>query len=230
VFDSQFGNSVLLVDDSPMDVASMMSQLQLAGCAVQTTDSHDCALKFLVDDEEINVVILDHGITGTRVANFITVAKTIRPELIIVGSSSSDCRREFGKAGADCFLRKPWRLVELVDALETINPSYFAGSDSNVERDSETDLASSVTRLGNGSFDTMCLRFTLGERARIAVGKLEGMEGTVAGFRSGGRILLRLSVGVFAEIHQYALEQANCSQTPSDVTVRDLPGSPRIRR
>ena len=228
--DSQIGKAVLLVDDSRMDLANMMNQLNHAGCAVRTTDSHDCALKLIVDDQGIGIVILDHGITGKSVADFITVAKTIRPELIIVGSSSSDCRRKFDEAGADCFLRKPWRLVELVDALETINPSYFAGSDSNVERDSETDLASSVTRLGNGSFDTMCLRFTLGEHARIAVGKLEGMEGTVAGFRSGGRILLRLSVGVFAEIHQYALEQANCSQTPSDVTVRDLPGSPRIRR
>ena len=161
-------------------------------------------------------MILDHGVTGERVADFVTVAKKVRPELIIVGSSSSDCRREFDEAGADCFLQKPWRLAELIKVLKANNPSHFDDSAGNIRRNTKADKASSVTRLGNGDSDTMCQRFSLGERARIAVGNMEGLEGTVSGNRSGGRILLRLNVGVFVEIHQYVLEKINRPQTRPD--------------
>lgn len=217
MFDSEFGNSVLLVDDSPMDLATIKSQLHHAGCAVQTTDSHNCALELIVQDQEINVVILDHGITGGRVASFIIVAKTIRPELFVVGSSSSDCRREFTEAGADCFLRKPWQVAELIDALKSRYTSDSEGSDGNSRCGAQFEMASSATRLGNGEADTTCLKFSSGERVRVAVGRMEGLAGTVSETRSGGRILLRMTDGVFVEIHQYVLERVDCSRPRPNV-------------
>ena len=217
MFKSKIGQTVLLVDDSRMDLASMTSQLRTAGCVVNTTDSHNSALKLLKQDQEISVVILDHGIICGSVADFISAAKTIRPTLFIVGSSSSDCRREFAEGGADCFLRKPWLLAELTDVLKSRAPSNSGGSDRTVRRNTQNKKASSATRVGNSESDTMCLSFSLGEHVRIAVGKMEGLDGTVSGPRSGGKILVRLTDGIFVEVHQYVLERIDCSQTHTNV-------------
>ena len=64
----------------------------------------------------------------------------------------------------------------------------------------------SETKIHRAESDTTCLRIRLGQEVRVAAGPLEGLEGTVIGQRTAGRILIEVTVGVHMEIHQFCLE------------------------
>jgi len=206
---------ILVVDGSRMDVRSIRQQLQHIGCIFHTTESHGGAIQWLGTDSHIKVVVLDHGTANGRVADFVSELKSMRSNLTIVGSSSTDCRHEFAAAGVDRFLLKPWRIAELLEALTLPEPSHSKGLAEEASVDihigaADADIHSSDTDLDlgkAGSSDTACLRFDCGERVRIADGSLRGLKGTVVADRTGGRILLQLEEGTFVEIHHYCLEK-----------------------
>lgn len=66
-------------------------------------------------------------------------------------------------------------------------------------RESDTDI-------GQADSDMMCLDVSAGQRVRISVGLMEGLEAIVIRHLSSGRVLLRLQPGVYVEVLQDCLE------------------------
>ena len=183
---------VLVVDDSRM-LRSISQQLQ------QGMDPH------------IKVVLLDYGVGHGQVVDFVAELKVVRPNVIIVGSSTTDCRREFAAAGVHRFLLKPWRIADLVEILLLPSePCNSEGSDEPSQVGHEigetADAKTGGTRLGKDHSDSTSLRFSRGDRVSITVGSMAGWNGTVVSERSGGKILLQLQVGILVEIDEDCIE------------------------
>jgi len=186
---------VLLVDDDPVVSKCIMRQLEEIGCVYRVTPSHSRALAALERDELINTVLLDHGATHGRVGDFVSAARSIRDNIKIIGCSSNDCRREFAAAGVPQFLRKPPDLFELEEMLGLRESSGHDVSDTRIGTDPNSD--------------TSCLRFTYGERVRIAVGSLKGLEGIFVSVRTGGKILVKLKNEVYVEAYHHRVEKGS---------------------
>jgi len=184
---------VLVVDDSQKDLRSISRQLQ------QGMDPH------------IKVVLLDYGVGHEQVVDFVAELKLVRSDVIIVGSSSTDCRREFAAAGVNRFLLKPWRIADLVEILLTPSePCNSEGSDEptqvGLEIGEAADAKTGGTRLGKDHSDSTSLRFSRGDRVSISVGSMTGWKGTVVSQRTGGKILLQIQAGILVEIHEHWIE------------------------
>jgi DNA-binding response OmpR family regulator len=98
-----FEGRVLLVDS---DAESTASETSVAGSSAWSTRSKEEALRLLRSDATIRVVLLDYelGIAATLV----WAARTIRPDVLVVGTSTEDRWEEFHDLGVDRFLVKPW--------------------------------------------------------------------------------------------------------------------------
>lgn len=184
---------VLLVEDDPAVAKCSMKQLEELGCIFRTTRSHVAAIGVLEKDKLITTVLLDHGATNGCVVEFVTAARSIKDNLKIIGCSANDCSEEFASAGVWDFLRKPFDLPELEEALQFVTSDKHAAD----------------TLIGTSDSSTNCLRFAYREQVRIVIGPLKGLEGTFVSVRTGGKILVELESGIYMEVFQYSVDKAS---------------------
>ena len=103
---------VLLVDS---DAGGVAEETSVAGAAGWATRSKDEAVRLLRSDPSIRVALIDYelGVTATLV----WAARTLRPDVLIVGTSVDDRWEEFHDLGVDRFLVKPFEPRAFVAAL-----------------------------------------------------------------------------------------------------------------
>lgn len=115
------GRKVLVVDDSPTELAVMSSLLQNEGFEVITARDGDDALAKL-DRDRPEVVLLDVIMPGK---NGFSLCRAIRSSadygrtpIILVTSKSQDSDRFWGlKQGANDYIVKPWDPPSLIAAV-----------------------------------------------------------------------------------------------------------------
>jgi signal transduction histidine kinase/ActR/RegA family two-component response regulator len=118
--------TVMVVDDDEAIRDLTREMLEQAGFAVLTACDGVEAVKLLRDTTvPIDSVLLD--MTMPRMSGEETFAAliSIRPDLPVVvttGFSEQDALAKFGDPGPAGFLQKPYRLSELVEALERVRP------------------------------------------------------------------------------------------------------------
>jgi PAS domain S-box-containing protein len=113
--------SIMVVDDEASILTVVSDLLSDLGYSVYTAQSGEAALKLYQEKgHEIDLVILDMGMPGMGGKRCLKRLKEINPGvkvLIASGYSGDQVVSEVRKAGALAYLRKPYRLHELVNIM-----------------------------------------------------------------------------------------------------------------
>lgn len=108
---------ILVIDDDPaVGVVSARILLEY-GAMCQLAGRHEHALKILEREPKFEVAILDYQMPDGDGPQLVPQLRARRPDLLVVGSSGSDRRREFRRAGVERFLEKPWGIDDLIAAI-----------------------------------------------------------------------------------------------------------------
>lgn len=110
------GRTLLFVDDNAFLLELTARAFGRIGAPCRTAGSHEDAIHTLAHDDELRAVILDFDMPDGDVADLVERIREIRPDVVLVGSSATDRRREFADRGVDRYVPKPWGFQELVEA------------------------------------------------------------------------------------------------------------------
>jgi len=108
--------NVLVVDDDHTYLKFVSLQLGRIGLNVLCAASHDAAMQYLGEGDEIDVMVLDYHMPGDH-CEFLGSIRRVHPTLRIVGNSSMERRQDFAKLGVNHFLKKPWFPHDLIEIL-----------------------------------------------------------------------------------------------------------------
>jgi two-component system OmpR family response regulator len=109
------GRSLLFVDDNRLLLELISRTFEKLGAGCRTASTHDAAVRALKEDAALRVVVLDFEMPEGDVATLIRRLRSVRPEVVLVGTSGGDRRRHFAERGVNRFVPKPWRLGDLVE-------------------------------------------------------------------------------------------------------------------
>lgn len=108
---------ILVIDDDPAVRVVSARILLEHGAMCQLAGRHEHALKILEREPQFEVAILDYQMPDGDGPQLVPQLRARRPDLLVVGSSGSDRRREFRQAGVERFLEKPWGIDDLIAAI-----------------------------------------------------------------------------------------------------------------
>lgn len=116
---------LLVIDDQDSLRRISADVLRDFRCICHTARNHEEAIRLFVHDPEIKYVILDYEMPEAHPGDFVRIAKDLRPETYIIGTSAADHRTDFSDLGIDVFLPKPWVVEELISAIK--DPQHRLG-------------------------------------------------------------------------------------------------------
>lgn len=111
------GRWILVVDDEPAVLFTVEKLLKARGAVCRAASSHEDALRAAASERRLEVAILDFAMPDGEGCALVRRLLAVRPDLVVVGNSGADRRSEFRLSGVDRFLRKPWRVDELIEVL-----------------------------------------------------------------------------------------------------------------
>lgn len=88
------------------------------GAACYTASNLAEAVCLLKNDAGIKFVICDSDLPGEGPVTSVAKIRTVRPEVVLVGTSASYRRSAFTALGVKHYLQKPWRIRDLIEMLE----------------------------------------------------------------------------------------------------------------
>jgi DNA-binding NtrC family response regulator len=113
-------SKVLVVDAAPPGEARYVEQLERIGCACVKAESAELALRLLDEDAGFGVVIVHRSVPGLDIEAFVADLRRVRPHAEVIGASERLADElEFAAIGVTRFLHVPWRVGDLLHALET---------------------------------------------------------------------------------------------------------------
>ena len=118
------GRTVLLVDDDAAVRHSVHRALEARGCTVvEAADAHEAqqALARARPDVVVMDLVLP-GMEGREAANLISARQPGVPILFITGYTSRESMRAGTLSQEDAFMRKPFELSELIEAIARLLP------------------------------------------------------------------------------------------------------------
>jgi CheY-like chemotaxis protein len=115
----------VLIADDDTDVCTLLARVLVPVCQVTTVHDAEAALAMLASSQPFDMIISDFmlpGITGIEfVSRVRSHERSIRtPILMISGHDPRDVGDLARKAGADAFLNKPFTLVQLRKAVDSL--------------------------------------------------------------------------------------------------------------
>jgi len=115
---------ILIVDDSPTELALARSVLQQAGYLVQTATDGDQAIK-LADEEAPDLVVLDVVMprkNGFQVCRHLKMGSTTKDcKVLMLSSKGQEADRFWAmKQGADLYMTKPFDARTLLTNVESL--------------------------------------------------------------------------------------------------------------
>jgi len=115
---------VLLVDDEESLLELIQGLLEMEGYAVRTAPSGEEALAFLAQTNgDIDAVVLDlsmPGMGGRRCLEFLRATYPHLPVIVASGDAAHEIFRDPKRFGAQGVILKPYRLKNLLEALQSV--------------------------------------------------------------------------------------------------------------
>jgi AmiR/NasT family two-component response regulator len=114
-------HSILLVDDNRLFVASMTTELELAGYKVSSAETVDKAELWLNHHPRPDMVVLDLQMPGRNGLELITRLNELNhiPFILLSAYSEDEMIERANRLGAMSYLVKPIDSVQLIPAIET---------------------------------------------------------------------------------------------------------------
>lgn len=119
------GRTLLFVDDNVFLLEMTARAFRRIGAPCRTAGTHEDAIQTVAQDDALRTVILDFDMPDGDVADLVGRIREIRPDVVLIGSSGTDRRREFADRGVDRYVPKPWGFQELVEASRITAESGF---------------------------------------------------------------------------------------------------------
>ena len=112
-------DKVLVVDRDAVGEVSYVEQSERIGCVCYKAATPALAVRIFRADPGIGVVVIDYQMPGLQLVSLVEDLRLLRPDVEIVGVSPA-LRHEidFAAVGVERFLHKPWRIGDLLHALE----------------------------------------------------------------------------------------------------------------
>jgi DNA-binding response OmpR family regulator len=108
---------ILVIDDNPTQLSVREAVLARAGFSVQTADSAEQALQFLLDAQAssgLRVILTDHVLPGARGDAFVRKLRAFSPYVpVLVISGMDEAEPQYAGLGV-VFLHKPCAPEELI--------------------------------------------------------------------------------------------------------------------
>ena len=115
-------NTVLLVDDNPIQLSARQQVLSQAGLEVQVATSAESALallRTLSQSEKVGVVVTDHIMPQATGSEFVHMLRQINPDVpVIVISGMPEVEKEYEGLNV-VFRQKPCPPPELIELVQS---------------------------------------------------------------------------------------------------------------
>ncbi len=95
----------------------LMTQIDRIGALCYPADDLASALRLLEAEPRARTVLLDLELAGDQVGDWVSQIRAVRPDVRAIGTGAADVSEDLRRQGVECVLPKPWRIVELLDAL-----------------------------------------------------------------------------------------------------------------
>lgn len=97
----------------------LMTQIERIGALCYPADDLASALGLLKAEPRARTVLLDLELADDELDDWMSQIKAVREDVRVIGTGASDASEELRLLGIECVLPKPWRIIELLDALST---------------------------------------------------------------------------------------------------------------
>lgn len=121
------GGTVRTLDDHPPVVVIerdgvvrrlLVSQLERVGAICYPSDDLQSAIRLLAAEPRVRTVLVDFAMAGSEMESWVRQIRAVCPEASIVGTGGVGAEAELLAQGVERVLRKPWRINDLLSAVE----------------------------------------------------------------------------------------------------------------
>lgn len=96
----------------------LVAQIERAGALCYPSDSLRNALRLLEAERRVASVMIDFALAGSEMEGWVAQIRALRPDVRLIGTGGIGSESELIAKGVARVLRKPWRIHDLIDALE----------------------------------------------------------------------------------------------------------------
>ena len=115
-----------LVDRGPVVVIErdgvvrrlLVAQIERAGALCYPSDDLKSALRLLEAEPRVRSVLIDFALAGSEMSSWVAQVRAHRPDVHLIGTGGIGAESELLARGVSRVLRKPWRINDLIDALD----------------------------------------------------------------------------------------------------------------
>ncbi|UCE59460.1 MAG: response regulator [Phycisphaerales bacterium] len=112
-----FEGRILAVDGTAMLRKAFVNQIEHVGGGCYAAATPPEALRLLNSDDGIKYVLHEFEIDDFDTPESINSIQAARPDVMIVGTSDEPRRKHFAVLNVDRFVKKPWTVKELIEAI-----------------------------------------------------------------------------------------------------------------
>ena len=95
-----------------------VAQIERAGALCYASDDLKSALRLLEAEPRVRSVMVDFALAGREMSGWIDRIRADRPDVHLIGTGGIGSESELLALGVSRVLRKPWRINDLIDALD----------------------------------------------------------------------------------------------------------------
>jgi DNA-binding NtrC family response regulator len=96
----------------------LVSQLERVGAICYPSDELPSAIRLLSAETRTKTVMIDFALAGYDMTAWVNQVRAVRPEATIIGTGGVGSEADLVAQGVSKVLRKPWRINDLLDAIE----------------------------------------------------------------------------------------------------------------
>ena len=96
----------------------LVSQIERVGAICYPSDDLASAIRLLSAEPRTSTVMIDFALAGSDMQSWVNQVRAVRPAATIIGTGGVGAESALLAQGVSRVLRKPWRINDLVDAIE----------------------------------------------------------------------------------------------------------------
>ena len=96
----------------------LVSQIERVGAICYPSDDLPSAIRLLEAEPRARTVMIDFALAGDEMGTWVQRVRAVRPEAMIIGTGGMGAESDLLAHGVGRVLRKPWRINDLLDAID----------------------------------------------------------------------------------------------------------------
>lgn len=96
----------------------LVSQIERVGAICYPSDDLSSAIRLLSAEPRTKTVMIDFSLAGAQMASWVDQIRAVRPTATVIGTGGIGAESELLSQGVAKVLRKPWRINDLLDAID----------------------------------------------------------------------------------------------------------------